>query len=72
MSFLTSLAIIFLSAILLGSLLRKIKLPPLMGMLLIGILFGPRALNLISTDLLAISSDLRQFALIIILTRAGQ
>lgn len=42
-----------------------------MGMLLIEILFGPRALNLISTDLLAISSDLRQFALIIILTRAG-
>ena len=71
MSFLTSLAIIFLSALWLGSLLHKIKLPPLMGMLLIGILFSPRALNLISTDLLAISSDLRQFALIIILTRAG-
>ena len=71
MSFLTSLAIILLSALLLGSLFRKIKLPPLIGMLLVGIVLSPRILNLISTDILNISSDLRQLALIIILTRAG-
>ncbi len=71
MSFLTSLAIIFLSALLLGSLFRKIKLPPLIGMLLVGIVLSPHILNLISPGILNISSDLRQFALIIILTRAG-
>jgi len=71
MSFLTSLAIIFLSALLLGSLFRKIKLPPLIGMLLVGIVLSPHILNLISPGILNISSDLRQLALIIILTRAG-
>ena len=71
MSFLTSLAVIFLSALLLGSLFRKIKLPPLIGILLVGIVLSPHVLNLISSDILNISSDLRQFALIIILTRAG-
>lgn len=71
MSFLTSLAIILLSALLLGSLFRKIKLPPLIGMLLVGIVLSPHILNLISADILNISSDLRQLALIIILTRAG-
>ncbi len=71
MSFLTSLAIILLSALLLGSAFRRIKLPPLIGMLLVGIVFSPHVLNLISTDILNISSDLRQLALIIILTRAG-
>jgi len=71
MSLLTSLAVIFLSALLLGSLFRKIKLPPLIGMLLVGIVISPHALNLISQDILGISGELRQFALIIILTRAG-
>ncbi len=47
------------------------KLPALIGMLLVGILASPYILNLISPDILHISSDLRQFALIIILTRAG-
>jgi len=71
MSFLTSLAVILLSALLLGGLFRKIKLPPLIGMLLVGIVLSPHMLNLISGDILNISSDLRQLALIIILTRAG-
>ena len=71
MSFLTSIAIILLSALLLGGLLCKIKLPPLIGFLLVGIVLSPRVFSLISADILNISSDLRQFALIIILTRAG-
>lgn len=71
MSFLTSLAIILLSSLLLGAIFRKIKLPPLIGMLIVGIIFSPYVLNLISPDILGISSDLRQFALIVILTRAG-
>lgn len=40
-------------------------------MLLVGIVLSPHVLNLISPGILNISSDLRQFALIIILTRAG-
>lgn len=49
----------------------KIKLPPLLGMIITGIVLGPYALNLIDQSVLSISSDLRQIALIIILTRAG-
>ena len=71
MSFLTSLAIIFLSALILGTLFKKIKLPPLIGMLIAGIALGPHFLNMISPGILGISADLRQFALIVILTRAG-
>ena len=40
-------------------------------MLLVGIAFGPHALNLLDDSLLAISAELRKIALIIILTRAG-
>ena len=71
MDFLTSLAVIFLCALLLGSILSKIKLPPLLGMLIIGIVLGPYVLNLISPSVLGISADLRKLALVIILTRAG-
>lgn len=49
----------------------KIKLPPLLGMIITGIILGPHTLNLIDQSVLSISSDLRQIALIIILTRAG-
>lgn len=68
---LTSLALIFLCGLLLGSIFQKIKLPPLLGMIITGIVLGPYALNLIDQSVLSISSDLRQIALIIILTRAG-
>ena len=47
------------------------KLPPLLGMLLVGILLGPHVLNWISAPILEVSADLREMALIIILTRAG-
>lgn len=53
------------------SIFQKIKLPPLLGMIITGIVLGPYALNLIDQSVLSISSDLRQIALIIILTRAG-
>lgn len=68
---LTSLALIFLCGLLLGSIFQKIKLPSLLGMIITGIILGPYALNLIDQSVLSISSDLRQIALIIILTRAG-
>ena len=68
---LTSLAYLFLLGLLLGFLARKLRLPPLVGMLLTGIILGPQVLNLLDGSLLSISAELRQLALIIILTRAG-
>lgn len=68
---LTSLALIFLFGLIFGALFQKLRLPPLLGMLIVGILLGPYALNWLDDSLLSISADLRQIALIIILTRAG-
>ena len=66
-----SLAVIILFALLFGRFFDKLKLPALLGMLLIGILLGPHVFDLISQDILNISSDLRMIALIVILIRAG-
>ena len=66
-----SLTLIFLSGIILGSIFNRLKLPQLIGMLLTGIILGPFLLNLLDSKILSISADLRQIALIIILTRAG-
>ena len=68
---LTSISIIILLGLLMGWLFYKIKLPNLLGMVLVGIIIGPHALNLIDNSILTISGDLRQIALVIILTRAG-
>ena len=68
---LLSFAIALLCGLLLSELCKKINLPPLLGMIIAGIVVGPFALNWLSTDFLAISPVLREFALIIILTRAG-
>lgn len=55
----------------LGALAKRLGLPSLVGMLIAGMILGPYALDLLSDSLLNISADLRQLALIIILTRAG-
>lgn len=68
---LLSLALISLCGMLLGGIFKKLKLPSLLGMLITGIILGPHMLNLLSDSVLSVSSDLRQIALIIILTRAG-
>ncbi len=54
-----------------GYIFNKIKVPGLVGMILMGILISPYLFNAISPNLLNISSYLRQIALIIILTRSG-
>lgn len=66
-----SLAIIILFGLLANTLFTKMKLPGLLGMIIIGIILGPYVLNWISPDLLRVSGDFRQIALIIILLRAG-
>ncbi|MDD7402399.1 MAG: cation:proton antiporter [Butyribacter sp.] len=68
---LTSIALIFLMGLLLSGIFQKIKLPGLLGMILTGMILSPHALNLLDDSLLNISADLRQIALVIILTRAG-
>lgn len=66
-----SLAVILLLGMLAGWVCQKLRLPALLGMLLVGMLIGPYALNLIDTSILNISAELRKIALIIILARAG-
>ena len=68
---LTSLSLVFLLGMLLSRAFQKIRLPGLLGMLVTGMILGPYALNMLDGSILGISADLRQIALIIILTRAG-
>ncbi len=68
---LLSLALIFLCGMAFAKLFSLLHLPRLLGMLLCGIVLGPSCFNLLSQNLLSISDELRQIALIIILTRAG-
>ena len=68
---LTSIALILLSGLFFSFIFTKMKLPGLLGMILVGIALGPHTMNLIDTSILNISADLRQIALVIILTRAG-
>lgn len=66
-----SLALIILLCLVSEWLFTRLGLPPLVGMIGIGVLFGPSILNLIHPSLLNVSSDLRLMALIIILLRSG-
>ncbi|MGD8366632.1 MAG: cation:proton antiporter [Desulfobacterales bacterium] len=50
---------------------RKLKLPGLVGMLLVGVVVGPYVLNLLDPEIMAVSGDFRKIALIVILLRAG-
>ena len=68
---LTSIAVILLFGLLVGWIFSKAKLPSLLGMIIVGIVLGPHGLNLVDDSMLTISGDLRQIALVIILTRAG-
>lgn len=67
----TSLGIIILLGLLANWIFTKLNLPGLLGMLIVGIVMGPYGFHLIGSDIMNISKDLRQIALIIILLRAG-
>lgn len=68
---LISISLICLVGMFMAFLCKKIRLPGLVGMIATGIVLGPYALNLISSEVLNISGELRRIALIIILMRAG-
>jgi len=65
------LALIIILGVLFDYLLRKIRLPGIIGMLFAGMLAGPYVLNLLDDSLIKVSSDFRMIALIVILLRAG-
>jgi NhaP-type Na+/H+ or K+/H+ antiporter len=66
-----SIAEMILLGLLADWVFRKLRMPGLLGMLLLGVLFGPYVLDWLEPGFLAASSDLRMIALIIILLRAG-
>jgi NhaP-type Na+/H+ or K+/H+ antiporter len=66
-----SLALIVLCGLASDYLFRRMGLPGLIGMLIVGVLFGPHVLDLIHPVLMQISSDFRTMALVVILLRAG-
>ncbi len=66
-----SLAVILLLGLLAKRIFEIIRLPGLLGMLILGVLIGPYGFDLLQEDMLQISLDLRGIALIIILLRAG-
>lgn len=68
---LTSIALILLLGLLIGWIFSKLRLPCLLGMVIVGIVLSPHALNLIDASILEISGELRQIALVVILTMAG-
>lgn len=68
---LTSLALVFLAGLAAAAVCSAIKLPRIIGMLLVGIVLGPHILSVLDNSILSISSELRQMALIIILLKAG-
>ncbi len=68
---LLTLSLIIVVGFALSELFSRLKMPRIIGMILAGILLGPYVLNLIAPEMLAISIDLRQIALVIILLRAG-
>ncbi|NCA94974.1 MAG: hypothetical protein EOM79_02660 [Epsilonproteobacteria bacterium] len=68
---LLALSLIILLGFSFSEIAFRVKLPRIVGMLLAGVVFGPFVLNLIAPQVLEISLDFRQIALVIILLRAG-
>lgn len=65
------MGLMFVLGLALGAVCARLKLPRLIGMMATGLLLGPHALDLIDAGTLAVSADLRELALIVILLRAG-
>lgn len=66
----TMLAIAF-SAKLAGNLVAKVGLPPLIGMMLLGMLAGPSLLNIVPAQVQIIAPTVKDMALVIVLFIAG-
>ena len=64
-----SIAEMILLGLLADWVFRRLRMPGLLGMLFLGVLFGPYVFNLLDPGFLEASADLRMIALIIILLR---
>ncbi len=65
------IAELILVGLLVDWLFRQCRVPGLVGLLALGVVVGPFALDLLAPEILIISADLRLIALIVILLRAG-
>lgn len=68
---LLSVALILLISLSLNAIFVKLKIPGLIAFIITGIVLGPSVLNMIDPEILDLSVDLREIALIVILLRAG-
>ncbi len=68
---LLSLGLTILIGLFMGTICKFLRMPRLIGMLFAGILMSPTVFNLMDSNLLLISSDLKNIALMIILIKAG-
>ena len=66
-----SIAEILILCLLADWVVRRFRLPGLIGMLGVGIVLGPHVTNLLHPALMAVSPELRLIALIVILLRSG-
>ncbi|MEL6578116.1 MAG: cation:proton antiporter [Cyanobacteria bacterium J06621_12] len=66
-----SLGLILLLGFLGGQAAQRLKAPPLLGMMLVGILLGAEVSNLIAPQVIDLADDLRTIAVMVILMRAG-
>lgn len=65
------IGIILTFGIIFAKTFEKIGLAPILGMLVAGIIISPHQLGLVGDEISQISGDLRQIALVVILSRAG-
>jgi NhaP-type Na+/H+ or K+/H+ antiporter len=68
---LVAIAILLIVGVLIDWAFRRVAIPGLVGLLIVGVIGGPFLLGWISPSLIALSEELRLGALIIILLRAG-
>jgi len=68
---LESLLWIVLMGFFVGQIARRLKVPPLVGMIIVGVILGPQAGNVISPGVLDTANALRIIAVMVILMKAG-
>ncbi|MEB3343641.1 cation:proton antiporter [Okeania sp.] len=68
---LESIILILLIGFFVGEIAFRLKAPPLVGMVLVGILLGPQVSNTIDSSILQAADSLRAIAVTIILMKAG-
>ncbi|MFH7243723.1 MAG: cation:proton antiporter [Spirulina sp.] len=68
---LTSLILVLLGGFFAGQLAARLRIPALVGMIVIGIVLGPQGQNWLSADFMEIADPWRTLAVMVILMKAG-